>query len=380
MSIFTNPKIDERHLMSLGQVHWSAPSNIALVKYWGKKTGQIPCNPSVSLTLDQARTHMQLSWRGRTYLKQGPGLKFLFEGQKASAFEQKIQKLLELLAQQEGFAYLNYFDLELNASNSFPHSAGIASSASSMAALALCLLSMRAEIFEKEEEGLPEGSTGKLKEEKDFYRQASYLARLGSGSACRSVYPFAALWGKVPGVQHSSDQWAVQVEELGPHFQTFKDAILLMDSGIKKVSSREGHALMDNHPHAESRFERAQLHTKKMLEVLQKKTRDRSWIELVEAEALELHGLMMTSTPAYILMRPRTLSAIEKIQDHRQRTGLEMGLTLDAGANLHLLYPASESEAVEAFIADELVGLCENGKIIYDQVGAGPRREVFCES
>lgn len=364
MSIFTNPKIDERHLMSIGQVHWSAPSNIALVKYWGKRPGQIPCNPSVSLTLDQARTHMQLSWRGRTYLKQEPGLTFLFEGKKALGFEEKIQKHLDLLVQEEGFSYLNYFDLELKASNTFPHSAGIASSASSMAALTLCLLSMRTEIFEE----------GTSKEKSDFYQQASYLARLGSGSACRSVYPHAAVWGETSYKKDSSDLWAVPVEEMSSHFKTFKDAILLIDSGVKKVSSRDGHALMEDHPHALSRFERARLNTQKILQALESSSR--SWINLVESEALELHGLMMTSSPPYVLMRPKTLAAIEKIQNRREQTGVEMGFTLDAGANLHLLYPACEAQAVEKFIADELIQLCENGSVIYDQVGTGPRREV----
>lgn len=364
MSIFTNPEIDESHLMSLGEVHWSAPSNIALVKYWGKKEGQIPCNPSLSLTLDQARTHMQLSWRGRSYLKDGPGLTFTFEDKKAPLFEKKIQKLLSLLVDEQGFSYLNYFDLELKASNTFPHSAGIASSASSMAALALCLLSMRLQVFENE--ALDDAS---------FIQKGSYLARLGSGSACRSVYPYAALWGETSCFQKSSDLWARPLSEVNSHFKTFKDAILLIDRGVKKISSREGHALMQEHPHAQARFERARMNTKRMLEALQDSS-DRSWIDLVEAEALELHGLMMTSTPAYILMRPKTLAAIEKIQSYRKKTNIEMGFTLDAGANLHLLYPACESEIVEKFIADELVELCENGQVLYDQVGKGPRQEV----
>jgi diphosphomevalonate decarboxylase len=367
MSIFTNLKVNEQHILSLGQVAWSAPSNIALVKYWGKKSEQIPCNPSVSFTLDQARTSMHFSWQGRTYLKGGPRLKFLFDSRKAPKFEQKIQDFLVKLADEEGFSYLYYFDLTINARNTFPHSAGIASSASSMAALSLCLLSMRAEIFKDLVVGTP-----------DFYRKSSYVARLASGSACRSIYPYAASWGKSPAIKEGHDLWATPITQLSERFKTFKDAILLIDSGIKKVSSTEGHALMQNHPHAHSRFERAKQNTSNLIQSL-KDSKPRNWIALVEAEALELHGLMMTSNPPYILMRPNTLACIEKIQAYRQNTGIEMGFTLDAGANIHLLYPDSESEEVESFIKDDLLEHCEDEQVIYDQIGDGPRQEVYSE-
>jgi hypothetical protein len=69
--------------------------------------------------------------------------------------------------------------------NSFPHSAGIASSASAMSALALCLCSIEKQFF------------GTLHRQKvSSYQKASYIARLGSGSACRSVYPKLAVWGE----------------------------------------------------------------------------------------------------------------------------------------------------------------------------------------
>ena len=91
-----------------------------------------------------------------------------------------------------------------------------------------------------------------------------------------------------------------------------------------------------------------------------------------ENEALTLHALMMTSNPSYILMRPSSLAMIEKVRAFRKETKTPLYFSLDAGPNLHLLYPDEAAEAAQAFIKDELLALCENGEMIADKAGDGP--------
>ena len=84
--------------------------------------------------------------------------------------------------------------------------------------------------------------------------------------------------------------------------------------------------------------------------------------------------MMMTSNPYYILMRPGTLEILERIWRYRQDSGEPVCFTLDAGANVHLLYPADSRERTAAFITDELLPFCQEGQFISDQVGEGACR------
>jgi diphosphomevalonate decarboxylase len=194
-------------------VCWKSPSNIALVKYWGKRGEQLPANPSISFTLDQATTE--------THFKVGPksesngiSLDFLFENQKNQVFEEKLKPFLEKASRD--FAWLNDLHIEISSSNTFPHSSGIASSASAYSAMALCLCSLHEKI------------TGQQLE--DFFSTASYWARIGSGSASRSVYGGYNLWGSTPFLEGSSDEVAVNIDHLVHHnFKDFSDTILIIE-------------------------------------------------------------------------------------------------------------------------------------------------------
>ena len=94
--------------------------------------------------------------------------------------------------------------------------------------------------------------------------------------------------------------------------------------------------------------------------------------EIAENEALTLHALMMTSNPSYILMQPNTLQMIEKIRAYRQDTNTPIYFSLDAGPNIHTLYPESVIHEVRPFIEEELVPLCEEGMWLSDWAGDGP--------
>ncbi|MDX1760239.1 MAG: diphosphomevalonate decarboxylase, partial [Arenibacter algicola] len=98
------------------------------------------------------------------------------------------------------------------------------------------------------------------------------------------------------------------------------------------------------------------------------------FIKIVESEALTLHAMMMTSMPYFILMKPKTLEIINKIWAFRASSKTHVCFTLDAGANVHVLYPENEKEEVYQFINNELVAYCENGQYICDQIGNGAKK------
>jgi diphosphomevalonate decarboxylase len=335
---------------------WQCPSNIALVKYWGKHGVQLPQNPSVSFTLQQARTQMELRYTPNG----GPAwaLDFWFNDQPNEKFREKIAQFLHSRASE--LPFLAGLDLQIRSHNTFPHSAGIASSASSMGALALCLSSLAEQV------------QGQALPAPQFYQQASRWARLASGSACRSVYGGVTVWGATPAVPGSSDEFAVPLPgELHPAFAHYRDTILIVSGAEKSVSSRAGHALMQGHPYAQVRYEQARAHTARLVAVLANGDLT-TFIEIVENEALTLHGLMMNSSPSFTLMQPNTLAIIERLRAYRQATGIPVCFTLDAGPNVHLLYPAAHQAPVMAWVADQLAPLCENGRYLPDELGPGP--------
>jgi diphosphomevalonate decarboxylase len=342
-----------------GQVTWQSPSNLALVKYWGKHGRQLPRNPSVSITLDEAYTRTTLGWRRRQD-PQGPpiSLSLRFDSQPEPAFAARLSRFLEGLL--DIYPFLRQLELEVDTFNSFPHSSGIASSASAMSALALGLCSLEESFF------------GSLGSEADFLRKASYLARLGSGSACRSVYPWFAAWGRHGELEGSSDEFAIPMAEaVHPDFRSLRNAILIVSSGSKAVSSSAGHALMEQHPYAGTRYAQAGQRLSQLLPVL----RQGDWEvfgQIVEDEALTLHALMMASRPSYILMQPNSLVLIDRIRRWRAEQDSAICFSLDAGPNLHVLYPEAEAERVEAFLREECLPFCEGGDWIPDRAGKGP--------
>ena len=343
------------HSVEHGTFQWSAPSNIALVKYWGKKDNQIPANPSVSLTLNNCKTITKLA-----FAKKNNDGKFsfdlLFEGQPKEDFKPKIQKFLERI--EIYLPFLKDYHFTIDTKNTFPHSSGIASSASGMAALAMNLMSLEKILNPEMTEGY-------------FYQKASLLARLGSGSACRSIKGQVVVWGNHTNIPGSSDLFGVEFPNaIHTNFKDFQDTILLVDKGEKQVSSTVGHDLMHSHPFAERRFAQAHENLDQMISIFENGNLD-EFIKIVESEALTLHAMMMTSMPYFILMKPNTLEIINAIWKFRNETKTPVCFTLDAGANVHVLYPENVSEKVLQFIKDELVGYCQNGPYICDQIGNG---------
>jgi diphosphomevalonate decarboxylase len=284
---------------------------------------------------------------------------FLFEGRPMPAFAAKIEAFCQGI--QDRFEWLQGIELTISSSNSFPHSSGIASSASSMSALALCLVDIDCQL-----------SGASLDVGSEQIHLVSDLARLGSGSASRSVYPHLAAWGDHPDME-SSNQWATPVVDVHEVFKTYHDDICIVSDREKSVSSTAGHQLMEDNPYATARYAQAQARITDLLGILSRGDVV-AFGELAESEAMALHGMMMCSQPSYMLIETGTIEMIRAIHAYRLSTGIPVYYSLDAGPNIHLLYPHEVADLVATWRDEVLKPMCVGGRIIADQVGFGPER------
>lgn len=338
---------------------WRSPSNIALIKYWGKHGVQLPQNPSLSFTLEACHTAMKL-----TVAPEAPSaeLSYLYQGSPRPSFVPKIKTFLQLMESQ--MPWLQHASVEIDSSNTFPHGAGIASSASAMSALALCLADIDDQLQGRE-------STFDIA----WWLRASQYARLGSGSACRSVFPVMALWGQLQQIPKSNDEYAVPwKDEIHSLYHDFRDTILVVSADEKSVSSTEGHALMRDMPYATTRYEEARTNAFQLIEAMKIPDQIETFMRICESEALQLHALMMMGAKPFILMAPGTLSIIREVWRYRKETNIPVCFTLDAGPNVHLLYPSQYAAEIRNWIDEELVRFCAEGFFIEDRVGEGPQK------
>lgn len=333
----------------------SCPSNIALIKYWGKYENQIPANPSISYTLNHCRTNTTIEF----FADEKFSVHTFLAGNEEVKFASKIEKYFKNIEKYLPWILKGKYIIKTE--NTFPHSSGIASSASGFGAIAKCLMSLDDIFSDKNKEGFE--SLNLIKD-----RKASFLARLGSGSACRSLYDGLVVWGETEEVDGSSDLFAVQYSNDKVHsvFKNFNDWVLLIHEGEKSVSSTVGHGLMNTNPYAERRFQEAHENFTKLKTILESGDMD-GFIQLVEHEALTLHAMMMMSYPAFILMKTGTLEVINKLWEFRKITGLPLFFTLDAGANVHLLFPNDiDTDKITDFIKTELIPLTQKGGVVKD--------------
>lgn len=341
-----------------GSASWESPSNIALVKYWGKHGIQLPNNPSLSFSLNNTLTRTSVEYTSEKSVS-GISLEFYFERKRNPEFEERIIRYFQLLSVDMPF--LSQLHFVINSKNTFPHSSGIASSASAFSALALCLCSIENQLF------------GTLQYKDQFFNKASFLARLGSGSACRSVYPGLVVWGETSSLKGSSDEFAVTMEEdeIHPLFNNLHDSILIVSSKSKSVKSSAGHSLMNDHPFADNRYDQAGKNLTAIIKALQTGDFER-FANITETEALSLHAMMMTSSPSYLLLKPESLRIIEKVRKLRSEKSIPFCFTIDAGPNIHLIYPGDNKNEIRDFIESELLLYCEQNYWIDDYMGPGP--------
>jgi diphosphomevalonate decarboxylase len=335
-----------------GKISYSSPSNIAIIKYWGKEPGdQIPMNPSLSMTLDTCRSFTAVEYEVRKGSE--PFIEVIFEGKRAIEIEAKLQRWFTKISYF--FSWLNYTSLKINSHNNFPHSAGIASSASGMSTMAMCLCAIDAHV-----------NNGAMP---DLNLQSN-ISRLGSGSASRSVMGPWVIWGETELFPDASNDYAVVVPDVHNDFLNLNDTIVVVDKEPKRISSRDGHTFMELHPWRKGRIDQV----KQNMPLLLKALSQGDWTlfqRVTENEALSLHGLMLASEGGIMLWRGNTIEWMHYLRDQRKKTGTPLTFTLDAGANLHVLYPQSAANDVHKILNESPVPSLE---IIHDKTGTGPEK------
>lgn len=303
-------------------VEASAPSNIALIKYMGKVEGQgnRPTNSSLSWTLSHLNTFVRL-----TPLSSGVDEWKALEGDALLPLELSLKSKERFLRH---FAFLKE-QLQLpgayliESANNFPSDCGLASSASSFAALSMAAHKMSVKM------GSPE---------RDIQEIADY-SRQGSGSSIRSFFGPWSLW-------HS--EGARPLDFAGePLFHQ----VVIVEAQKKKVSSSEAHRRVANSELFKGRTERAEKRLSQLLEAFRQMSdapADKSsWVDAFEicwAEFWDMHALFETSSPPFGYMEPGSLEALQKLRQIWSENGDGPLVTMDAGANIHLLYRADQKE------------------------------------
>ncbi|MEM8963690.1 MAG: diphosphomevalonate decarboxylase [Acidobacteriota bacterium] len=321
--------------------------NIAFVKYWGARNLDlaIPAFPSISMTLSRCYTRTTVEWRKTVgeheiLLQEAGVLETAPE-----AFRGRIAGHLDRLRDWAGIE--GHF--KVGTENNFPAAAGLASSASGFSALAF-------------------GVVRALDRTVDV-ATLSRLARLsGSGSAARSVLGGYVEWPVGDDATTLYDDETCVARELAPHDHwDLRDVIALVAADAKKVSSVDGHRRTDTSPYWRTREERIE----PRLELVRRAILERdieTFGEVLEAEAIDLHCLAMTSQPAIFYWQPATLSVLARVRALRDE-GVPAYSTMDAGANVHVICEAEHEDRVVTAL-EAVPGVTD---VLRDAIGPGPR-------
>lgn len=291
-----------------------AHPNIAFIKYWGNRdnTLRLPMNGSISMNLDGLTTRTSVSFQ--------PSLPFdelVINGHEiAGAGLQRVSQILDLI---RGMSNIKDH-AEVVTENNFPSGAGIASSASAFAALALA---------GSKAAGL------NLSE-----RELSRLARRGSGSASRSVPG-----GFVEWQAGTTDEDSFAFSIAPPDHWTLVDLVAVVSAAHKKTGSTEGHAIAPTSPLQAARVEDAPRRLDLCRQAILQKDFN-SFASIVELDSDMMHAVMMTSAPALHYWQPASLAVMESARAWRA-DGLPVCYTVDAGANVHVITVESEAHVVE---------------------------------
>jgi diphosphomevalonate decarboxylase len=289
--------------------------NIAFIKYWGNcnPDARIPANGSISMNLGGLETRTSVAFDSDL-----PADRLTLDGVEVSgpALE-RVSTFLDRVRELAGLRS----SARVESANNFPMGAGIASSASAFAALALA--AARAAGLDLTE------------------RQLSSLARTGSGSACRSVPGGFVEW-LVSGCEE--DSYAVSIAPTD-HWD-LADCIAVVSRSHKPVGSTQGHALAYTSPLQSARVADAP----RRLETCRSAILNRDFpalAEIIELDSNLMHAVMLTSTPRLIYWQPATLSVMATVAGWRMQ-GLPAAYTIDAGPNVHVICPGEHTQQVSA--------------------------------
>lgn len=312
-----------------------APSNIAFIKYWGKKNEalRLPENGSISMNLSNLLT--------TTTVEFNPDFKedeIIINGQKEENGGNRAIKHLDRIRK---IAKIN-LKAKVETRNNFPTGTGLSSSASGFAALTVAA-----------------SATAGLKLSE---KELSILARQGSGSACRSIPDGFIEWldGDTSGTSYGVSIY--------PHdYWDIADVVAIVSRNKKEVSTTEGQKLASSSPFFPVRLSKI----KNKINLIKKYMKNKDFVEfgeLVEAEALELHAIMLTSTPSLIYLLPGSLRIMYMVKKWRQE-GLPVYFTVNTGQDIHLICQRKNAEE----ISRKALEVSEVQKTIINYPGQGAR-------
>mgnify|MGYP001079504768 CR=1 FL=1 len=300
-----------------------APSNIALAKYWGKRDEQLnlPITASLSVSLGDKGSHTTISLSDQAqdiYLLNGEAVNI------DSLFYIRLHTYLDHFRQED-----THFRVETI--NTIPTQAGFASSASGYAALAKALNQLYG---------------WQLANDK-----LSILARIGSGSACRSIWPGFVKW-KMGFREDGMDSHGVPLHKTWP---SLRIGIVKIDSRMKRISSREA---MQISVRTSADYEMWPSKTRQVMQKVEQAIEDEN-IQLLgyfaENHALMMHAVVETARPPVVYTTEATVQARKKVWQMR-RENIPVFFTQDAGPNLKLLFLEQQTDAVlEQFPGIEII-------------------------
>ncbi|HEY3474562.1 MAG TPA: diphosphomevalonate decarboxylase [Anaerolineales bacterium] len=291
-----------------------ANPNLAFIKYWGNRDNllRLAMNGSISMNLDGLYTRTTVSFQPSL-----PYDELIINGHEVmGAGLDRISYLLDII---RGMANIHK-RAEVMSENNFPSGAGIASSASAFAALALAG-SKAAGL------NLPE-------------RELSRLARRGSGSAARSIPG-----GFVEWQVGESDEDSFAFSIAGPEHWQLVDCVAIVSAAHKKTGSTEGHGIAWTSPLQAARVADAP----RRLEICRKAILERdfnAFASIVELDSDMMHAVMMTSTPALHYWKPASLEVMSCVRQWRTE-GIPVCYTVDAGPNVHVICPETEAHLID---------------------------------
>lgn len=304
-----------------------APSNIALIKYMGKKDKEknVPNNPSLSYTLNDLVSNVSLEiYPGKKDFWEPLHTPGIAEFSLSQAAQDRFLNHLAFLKAE--FSYSGAFIVR--SCNNFPHSSGLASSASSFAALTKCAVLALSELTH-----VPIPST---------LIQAN-LSRLGSGSSCRSFFSPWALWD------------GEQVGEIELPYQHLLHEVILISHDVKEVSSSDAHQRIQTSPLYPDRERRARENLDALLFAL----RHQQWTDAYQIcwrDFQDMHDLFSSCAQPFTYMSDRTLEILAQLHALWEREGDGPIVTMDAGPNVHVLYRPDQAEMARIFKQDYLIG------------------------
>lgn len=299
-----------------------APSNIALIKYWGKRDTvlNLPITDSLSVTLPQHGTTTTLR------CIEGPHDIVTLNHETISettSFYQRIVRFINLFRHNK-----EKFLIETH--NNIPTAAGLASSASGFAALTLAL--------------------NEVYEWNLSLAHLSVLARIGSGSACRSFWPGFVLWQKGEDSK-GLDSHGIPLPYVWPDLCL---GLQLINTQEKPISSREAMITTVN---TSSLYSAWPLTVQKHLKALTQAFENHDFYrlgEIAENNALSMHATMQAATPAIYFTTPETLSTMQRVWDLRKK-GIPVFFTQDAGPNLKILFLKESLSVIQTSFPDSIV-------------------------